>query len=396
MANVKNNLEVDFLGFKLNNPFILASAPPTKDYKTIKRGFEYGWAGAITKSISKFPLVDKTPRIGHLRRGNSLIATQNFEMGTEYHASQWVGWVNKLKKIYPDRLLYVSLLGGEDTKEWTSLVEMFMGTNVDGFELNFSCPHTDHIGRGSVLGQNEKLCVEIIKEIKMMVREKYKIMPKLPYLVHPNEGYISSKLIDAGSDAIAAINTIAGLCEFDIYRMEPKLRVGDNTTGGGFSYEILRPFGRLVVSNIAKSIDWRKNPISATGGITKNIESMAEYLILGANNLQVCSEVMNYGFGVIDEMKDNLTSYLNVVGKTIDEVRGEALRTTKTWDELDSIQRKAKVDNHSCKKCKYCTSFCIYDAIKEDVKSDIIVDNGLCRGCGSCKMACNHDAISIV
>ncbi len=59
----KTSLETEFVGKKLINPFVLASAPSTKDYETISGAFELGWAGAITKSVVLDPVKDKSPRM---------------------------------------------------------------------------------------------------------------------------------------------------------------------------------------------------------------------------------------------------------------------------------------------------------------------------------------------
>ncbi len=246
-------LKVDFLGFQLINPFILASAPPTRDYDAIRKGFQWGWAGAVTKSVVAGPESDKTPRIGHIYKQNILTATQNFEIGSEYSSLKWIEWTTKLSREFPDRLLYVSLEGGSDIKEWMRLAVMFMDTGIQGLELNFSSPHTDHMGTGSILVQNMDLCADIVRAVRKAVGSRLKIMPKLPYLVHPNEGMAARRLFEAGADAVTAINTIAGLSEFDISTMEPKLNVGGFTAAGGMSYDILRPFARLNQGDISQT-----------------------------------------------------------------------------------------------------------------------------------------------
>ncbi|GAI52516.1 unnamed protein product, partial [marine sediment metagenome] len=45
------NLSIDYLGKHFENPFVLASAPPTADAEMITRAFEAGWAGAVIKTL---------------------------------------------------------------------------------------------------------------------------------------------------------------------------------------------------------------------------------------------------------------------------------------------------------------------------------------------------------
>lgn len=319
-----------------------------------------GWAGAITKSISLIPLKDKKPRIGHLRYGHKLVTSQNYEMGSVYTIETWVNWVRMLREEFPDRLLYVSLFAGSDPDNWKYLADAFTGTDIQGFECNFSCPHSTINGKGSIIGKNPDLCSTIVEGIKQTVGNDYKIMPKLPYLSHPNEAITAKMCLEAGADAIAGINTIAGLCEIDPYTFMPKLNTGGLTTAGGFSYHLIRPFGRLFISQIARSIDWVRYPISAMGGVSRQLESMVDYLALGANHLQVCTEVMNHGVGVIDTMKRNLVHYLEKTGKTLDEIRGRALPFVTEWDKLDDQNRVAFI-TESCTGCGECISYCMFD-----------------------------------
>ena len=389
-------LETDFLGIKLINPFVLASAPPTRDIHSLRKGFGAGWAGAVTKSVVSEPLVDKMPRIGHFRFQDRITGSQNFEMGSEFGAEIWVNWLKSLALEFPDRLLIVSLFASSDPEEWKKLAGKFLNTGIHGFELNFSCPHSSHNLKGSVVGQNPGICAEITGAVREVCGSEFRIMPKLPYLVHPNEAEMCMQLTGAGMDCIAAINTVAGLCEFDIYTMQPKLNVNGKTTAGGVSYDMIRPFGRLIISNFARSIDWRRYPISAMGGVSRKIESMVEYFLLGANHLQVCSEVMNFGFNVVEEMKRNLVCYLNRTGKSLEEIRGCAVDNVVAWDELENDQRTSEISAHSCMKCYECVKGCMYEAIKHEKGRAPFVIKEKCTGCGSCYAICRYGSVTMI
>lgn len=386
----KKLLQVNFLNLELINPFVLASAPPAKDYESIKKGFEAGWAGAVTKSVVLHQLKDKTPRIGHIKRKGNITASQNYEMGSDKNVDYWVKTVNKLREEFSDRMLYVSIFAGPDIGEWKELASIFKKTKAHGLELNFSCPHSEHNGKGSVIGQNPDLCASITSEVKKNAGN-LKIMPKMTYLAHPNEGLIAKSCIESGADAICGINTIAGLSEIDPYSFLPKLNTGGKTAAGGISYDLIRPFGRLVVANISKSIG--EHPVSACGGISSNLESMVEYFALGANHLQVCTEVMNKGYGVIDKMQKVLVDYLNETGRSLNEIRGITLDKIVTWDKLDEKKRVAEISD-KCNGCYSCFDVCDYEALKK-LNSKVEVNASLCSGCGSCYATCENDAIKM-
>src|SRR5512142_3219041 len=52
------NRSTTFTGIAFENPFLLASAPPTESESTIERAFEAGWGGVVTKTIGLHPVVN--------------------------------------------------------------------------------------------------------------------------------------------------------------------------------------------------------------------------------------------------------------------------------------------------------------------------------------------------
>ena len=388
-------IKVNFLGKELDNPFILASAPPTKDLESIIKGYKAGWAGVITKSICENPLTDKTPRIAHIKYKGKIIASQNYEMGSIHEPEYWVSTVNEVKELYPDKLLYISLFGSQEVSEWINTARIFKNTKTDGFELNFSCPHADHEGKGYVIGQKPDLCSELTRAVKSVLGDDKKIIVKLTNSSYPNEGYIASKCIEAGADGISGINTIAGLCEINADTLEPELNTGGMTTYGGMSGEIIRPFARASIANICKSIDYNKHQVSAMGGVSSDNNAMIEYMLLGATTIQVCTEVMNKGYQIINDLIKNLESYLNRHETTLSKIKGCGLDSITDWFSLNNIKRISKVDYDKCTKCYTCLPFCNYDAITKD-EVGIIINEEECDGCGSCVSACNSNALKMI
>ena len=45
------DLSTTFAGIRSPNPFWLASAPPTNSAYQVNKAFEYGWGGAVWKTI---------------------------------------------------------------------------------------------------------------------------------------------------------------------------------------------------------------------------------------------------------------------------------------------------------------------------------------------------------
>ena len=45
------NLSINFAGIKASNPFWLASGPPSNSAYQVMKAFDYGWGGAVWKTI---------------------------------------------------------------------------------------------------------------------------------------------------------------------------------------------------------------------------------------------------------------------------------------------------------------------------------------------------------
>ena len=76
------NLSADFIGIKSPNPFWLASAPPTDKEYNVRRAFEAGWGGVVTKTIGLHPVVNvRGPKTKFLRADHAGPREQAFLAG---------------------------------------------------------------------------------------------------------------------------------------------------------------------------------------------------------------------------------------------------------------------------------------------------------------------------
>ncbi|NIS72611.1 MAG: NAD-dependent dihydropyrimidine dehydrogenase subunit PreA, partial [Proteobacteria bacterium] len=112
------DLSVDFCGIKFLNPFILSSAPPTTTGEMIKRAFDAGWAGAVTKTLVREheEIVNVKPRFGSLSYPGSpeepkkIYAFENIELTTDRPLSVWLEEIEDIRKSYPDHVIIASLM----------------------------------------------------------------------------------------------------------------------------------------------------------------------------------------------------------------------------------------------------------------------------------------------
>ena len=59
------DLSTTFTGIRFPNPFMLASAPPTESESNIRRAYDAGWGGVVTKTIGLHEVTTDRDRADH-------------------------------------------------------------------------------------------------------------------------------------------------------------------------------------------------------------------------------------------------------------------------------------------------------------------------------------------
>ena len=389
-------LETNFVGVKMDNPFMLASAPPSATPEIVARAFERGWGGAMMKTVQYTPRFIKknvNPRINAVKEGNKIIGFTNFEIGSPKEIDKWAKGITWLKERFPEKAVFMSLMHTDMLKEeeWKELTRIFDEAGCDGFELNLSCSHGQaESGCGAVLGADP----EMIKMITGWVVSETKkpVVPKLTALTVdlPTRGLAAK---EAGASAISAINTMSSLPGIDLDTFRPKFAVDGMSAFQGASGRMIRPIALRCVAQLAKATGL---PISATGGCYTWSDA-AEFIAAGAQTVQVCSAVMEYGYGIIDGLKSGLLNYMNEKGfETTEDFRGATLKYITQQIELNRDYRlQAVVDKDKCIGCERCVKSCADNGFgaMSVIEGKACNDPNICDGCGLCSQICPMDAI---
>ena len=75
----------------------------------------------------------------------------------------------------------------------------------------------------------------------------------------------------------------------------------------------MKPIALYMVAEIARDPETARLPISGIGGIT-TWRDAAEFIALGAGNVQVCTAAMTYGFRIVQEMISGLSEWMDAKG----------------------------------------------------------------------------------
>ncbi len=384
------DISANLAGIKSPNPFWLASAPPTNSGYQIMKAFDAGWGGAVWKTLG-VPVVNVSSRYGGVNyRSNRLIGLNNIELITDRPLKDNLREIEEVKKYFPDHAVIASLMV-ESKAEWHQIVKDVENAGADGIELNFGCPHgMCERGMGSAVGQEPrilKMIVEWVKEVAT-VPVIVKLTPNISDITEPAK---AAKL--GGGDAISLINTIQSLVGVDIDNFVPYPIVDGKSTNGGYCGPAVKPIALNMVKNCAQHPEVNL-PISAIGGI-ENWRDAVEYILLGASNVQVCTAVMHYGFGIIREMIPGLQNYMAEKGfNTLNDMKGKALPNVKNWENLNlNYKVVASINQEKCIGCQLCYTACEDGAHQAIGLSNngsrvphIIEEN--CVGCNLCSLVC--------
>ena len=392
------DLQSNFLGIQSPNPFWLASAPPTDKEINVVRAFEAGWGGVVWKTLGEDPHIVNVngPRYGAVYSSDrTLMGLNNIELITDRPLQTNLDEIRRVKKDWPDRAVVVSLMVPCEERNWADILKQVEDTGADGVELNFGCPHgMSERGMGAAVGQ--------VPDYIEMVAQWCKLHTKLPVIVKltPNITDIrfpARAAKSGGADAVSLINTISSIVSVNLDTMSPEPSIDGWGSHGGYCGPAVKPIALNMVAEIARDEQTRGLPISGIGGIT-TWRDAAEFLALGASNVQVCTAAMTYGFRIIEELTSGLSNWMEESGYScIDDVVGKAVPNVKDWQELNlNYIAKAKIDQDLCIQCGRCHVVCedtSHQAITSKVKGKRrfeVIDEE-CVGCNLCVSVCPVD-----
>ncbi len=385
-------LNVEFAGIEFDNPFLLSSAPPSKDGSQIKKAIETGWGGAVTKSLLLMPDKNTRPRLGFLKLGKKMIGMSNIEMATELSLERWKKEITIAKE--PGAPIIGSIMADSNPENWVKLVKIVEETKIDMLELNFSCPHmSPEKHMGALIGQDSELTSLITKNVKenCSVPVMVKLTPNVTSVP-----VITRAAKKGGADAISAINTVLSLIGVDIETGIPLPSSQGKSSFGGYSGPGVRPIALRVVAEIAQTVDL---PISGIGGVD-SWKSAVEFMMVGATTVQVCTAIMWRGYKIVENWKKNLLNFMEKKGyDSVNEFIGKSLQYLHPFSDFETEPPiKAKViDAKKCTGCGICVISCrdgAYNAITLEDKN-VEVNDALCDGCGLCVNLCPHQVLAI-
>lgn len=349
------DLSVTVNGLHMPNPFVIGSGPPGTNYTVMKRAFDEGWGAVIAKTVSldASKVINVTPRYARLRAApvngsakGQIIGWENIELISDRSLDTMLKEFKQLKDEYPDRILIASIMEEYEKSAWEELIDRVEQTGIDAIEVNFSCPHgMPERKMGAAVGQDCGLLEEVCGWInaKATVPVWAKMTPNITDITEPARVALRS-----GCEGVAAINTIMSVMGINLKTLHPEPCVEGYSTPGGYSSKAVHPIALGKVMSIAKMMQAEFNTnggnaysLSGIGGVETGGDA-AEFILLGANTVQVCTGVMMHGYGLVKQLCDELKDFMKVHNfSTVEEFRGASLQYFTTHTDLVARQQEA-------------------------------------------------------
>jgi dihydroorotate dehydrogenase (NAD+) catalytic subunit len=212
---------------------------------------------------------------------------------------------------------FIANVCGSTIEEYAEVTRRFEDSPIDAIEINISCPNVKE--GGVAFGNYPEMSARVVEACRRETRKP--IITKLS----PNQTDIrenARRCIEAGSDALAVINTIMGMA-IDVRTRRPVI----GNIQGGLSGAAIKPIALLKVHQVYEVAGPKGIPIIGQGGITTPADAI-EFMIAGASAVGVGTALF-YDPLICKKINAGIAGYLREHGmKNVRELVG-SLRTGK-------------------------------------------------------------------
>ena len=292
------SLSVDFCGLRLNSPIVLLSGCVGfgEEYTRIE-GFSNADVGAIVLKGTT----------GTARLGNPPHRVIETPMGMiNAIGLQNPGADHVVGQILPtldfSETRFFANVSGSTIDEYVEVTRRFDDSPIDAIEVNISCPNVKE--GGVQFGNYPEMSARVVAACRKVTTKP--LITKLS----PNQTDIRENArlcIEAGSDALAVINTISGMA-VDVKTRRPVI----GNLQGGLSGPAIKPIALLKVHQVHEVAGPRGIPIIGQGGICPANDAL-EFIIAGATAVGIGTALF-YDPLVCAKINAGIASYLRDSG----------------------------------------------------------------------------------
>ena len=367
------DLSVKLGELELKNPVMVAAGPWTRDPDSVRALVKAGAGAVITESITMDANAVVRPY---------LHVTGNQYFNTKLHSHLYLEqWEDGLAGMDTEDCKLICSIWGSTVSEVRYLSNYVERLGADAVELSLYAP----IG-----SRNQAMCTtpqHIANVIRETVREvSIPVLIKLPYEISFFPEMLQA-IYDAGARVVSAIDALRGLSGVDLEAAATMM-----PTYGGYTGEAIRPVSLATTAMLRQYTPFY---ICGCGGISGSKQAL-EYMMLGANAVQIASAMFEKGEGVISETLTGIETWLTEHGyNSVSDICGLALQRLRPFEDVPRRPVHAALSTPcSDRACDICRRGCIYHAVSLD-DGGYRIDPDACGGCGFCVDACPEKRITL-
>src|SRR5580700_2236402 len=207
---------------------------------------------------------------------------------------------------------FIANVSGSTIDEYVEVTRRFDDSRIDAIEINISCPNVKE--GGVAFGNYPEMSARVVEACRKATRKP--IITKLS----PNQTDIrenARRCIEAGSNALAVINTLMGMA-IDVHSRRPVI----GNVQGGLSGPAIKPIALLKVHQVYEVARLHGIPIIGQGGIT-TVNDALEFIIAGASAVGIGTALF-YDPMVCRTINEGIAAYLRAHGfGNVTELRSE-------------------------------------------------------------------------
>jgi dihydroorotate dehydrogenase (NAD+) catalytic subunit len=269
MSQATPDLRVSVAGIDLKNPVIAASG-------TFGYGVEFEdvvhlakLGGFVVKGLSREPMIgNPPPRLWETPAGMlNAIGLQN--IGAPAFLDEKMPHLRQLKDV-----VVITNVFGYTREDYEHTIEILnQGEGIAAYELNVSCPNTQH--GGLQFGADPRSLDEVVTTAKRVALRPLivKLSPNVTSIAQM--AYVAQ---EAGADALSLINTFTAMA-IDPETRKPRIA---NITAG-LSGPAIKPIAIRMVYDAAHAV---RIPVIGMGGISTPAD-VVEFMLAGATAVQI-------------------------------------------------------------------------------------------------------------
>jgi len=311
-------LRLKFCGLDFASPIVLLSGCVGfgEEYTRIQ-GFSNRDAGAVVlKGTTLAPRLGNPPHRVYETPAGMLNAIGLQNPGAEH----------VVRRILPaldfSETRFIANVSGSTVEEYAEVTRLFDQSPIDAIEINISCPNVKE--GGVAFGNYPAMSAQVVEACRRVTKKP--LITKLS----PNQTDIrenARRCIEAGTDALAVINTVMGMA-IDARTRRPII----GNIQGGLSGPAIKPIALLKVHQVYEVAKPHHIPIIGQGGITTAADAV-EFLIAGATAVGIGTALFYDPF-VCRKVNEGIAEYLRESG--LGSV-GALVGTLRTGKEVQDV-----------------------------------------------------------